>query len=316
MQGYFNNNKKDPDRDRLRYGDSELAIQSLIYPDLQANAFLVLADGTAVAEEAYLNALNPAALGLSLKLPIGITLGRRKAAFGRTNQLHPHSWLYASQPLVLKNLVADESLTGDGISVSYLFPVKQFLQLEVGNWGLSEKPDAAVQPTGAGFRDKFTTGRLWTAREIAGGSLEVGTSYAGGKGSDFYAPSTVGIQSVDFNYRKSHGSAGRLLLRGEYLEHRQKFSDNTAKYNGFYLFADQRLDALLSYGVRYDDSQNPAELSAKHDKSATFIVTKNLTEQTLTRLELTHGDRFGIKNFNEVRLQLIFGMGPHTHNLD
>jgi len=114
-------------------------------------------------EEAYLTLLK---LGPGLSARVGKT----KANFGRTNLLHKHSYLYTTQARVLANLVAPESLSGQGVNLSYLVPTRGnlFAQVDAGYWGSPEKPEGLGDPAtealsgpGSAFRDRFGTARLW-----------------------------------------------------------------------------------------------------------------------------------------------------------
>jgi hypothetical protein len=112
--GHVGNDKRDPERDRLRLDEVEIGIQSYVYPGIRADAFIVFADDEAVVEEGFLTVQN---LGRGLSAQVG----RRKVPFGRVNQLHPHSWLYTVQPYVLSNLVSGASRSdGDGAFAAYL----------------------------------------------------------------------------------------------------------------------------------------------------------------------------------------------------
>lgn len=349
LVGHTGNDRRDPDRDKLRFEEGELALQSFVYPGIRAQAFIVFADGEAVIEEGYLNAQNLGFVGLN-NVPVSLTLGRRKVPFGRVNQLHPHSWLYTVQPYALSNLVSGESLTGDGAYFSYLLPTgKLFAQLDAGFWSQSESTedfDAQADPSqaiitspGAGFQDKFGTVRLWTATEALGGSLEIGGSLAGGRGVG-YAPAGFGgaraarlpgrsrqtgdpltisprilLSGLDLTYRRAGRGASRFLLRGEYLNHRQKEGDFSQTAQGYYVFADQRLNAQNEIGLRYDWSEFPYA-PGLHESAVSLIGTHQFTEQFYARVQLIQGERPGKSSFTEGWLQFVFGFGPHTHTLE
>ena len=352
LVGHTGNDRRDPDRDKLRFDEGELALQSFVYPGIGAQVFIVFSgDGEAVVEEAYLNAQNLSLVGLN-NVPVSLTVGRRKVPFGRVNQLHPHSWLYTVQPYVLSNLVSGESLTGDGASFSYLLPTgKLFAQLDAGFWSQSEATEdfdtetdpsqAIVTSPGAGFKDKFGTVRLWTAAEVLGGALEIGGSIAGGRGVG-YTPAGFGgasaarfksrsrqagggdpltisprilLSGVDLTYRRTGLRASRLLLRGEYLRHRQKEGDFSQTAEGYYVFADQRFDAQNGIGLRYDWSEFPYA-PGLHESAVSLIGTHQFTEQFYARVQLIQGERPGKRSFTEAWFQLVFGFGPHTHTLE
>ena len=322
VKGLFTSDKSNPDRNKFLFDSGELAIQSFVYPGIKQDAFIVFGNGETAVEEGYVTVQN---LNFA-HLPLSAVVGRRKAPFGRVNQLHPHSWNYIEPPVVLKNLVADESLSGDGGYLSYLFPSKQFLQLDLGYWGQPKAVEGGTKPTnGAGFRDTFSTVRLWASTKLAGGELELGASDARGKGADYiiirpgeaftttFTPQNT-LQGLDLTYRVGQKDSNRLMIRSEYLQHEQKAFLATFKTSGYYVSADQRYGPFRSLGLRYDNSGSP--YSYGREKSFSLIQTHQLTEQTYLRLQATHGDRPNEKGFNELRLQWVWGVGPHTHSLE
>jgi hypothetical protein len=328
FRGHLSSDKRDQNREKLRLEEAELGIQSFVYPEIKLDTFIVFDGlGGVAVEEGYLTFQKLAVL----KQTLSAVVGRRKVPFGRVNQLHPHSWLYDVQPYVLTNLVAPESLTGDGAYLSYLLPTgKIFTQLETGFFSLSVPPDALaanpepttqiVESPGAGFADKFVTARLLTAIEALGGSVELGGSYAGGRGQGYALDSErsvrpdVRLSGLDLTYRHAGAGSSRLLLRGEYVRHQQTDGDFHHTADGWYVLADQRLDAFTSVALRYDTSAFP--YAPGHERGVSLIATHQLTEQTYTRLQLIHGSRPGASNVNEIHLGLVWGVGPHTHNLE
>ncbi len=351
FNGLVSNDKRDPERDSFSVDEVELAFQSFVYPGVRADVFFVFAGEEAVVEEAFLTAQNLGIRGL----PLSATLGRRFVPFGRVNQLHPHSYPYVVRPNALTNLVAEEALTGDGGYLSYLFPTRFFAQLDLGLWnnggghgheeeeGEEEAEDGIVRGEGAGFENKFFTARLWTAFPLGGGDLEVGGSYARGKGEELtllgdgngngeantlsasrlrgrqvgglLVQPTIDLSSFDLSYRRAGRGASRLLLRGEYVHHRQKDGSFSEKSDGYYVFADQLFNARDSLGARYDWSEFP-NAPGLHESAVSLIATRRFTEQSYARVQLINGQRPGKKSFTEVWFQVVFGMGPHTHSLE
>lgn len=322
--GGLSSDKRNELRNRIVLEEAEIGIQSFVYPGVKADAFIVMPRDNghqAELEEAYLTALN---LGKGLSMRVG----KSKVPFGRVNQLHPHSWLYVTQPSALANLLAPESLTGEGAYLSYLIPTpgKLFAQLDAGYWNGAEKAEfgdpsdtsTIFHGAGAAFDDRFSTLRLWTSYPLKPNTeLELGASYARGAGAippgETIRP-RVGVTGADLSYRVFQGNNKRLLLRGEYLWRRSARPDYPTA-QGFYLLADQRLDAYREFGLRYDWSEFPYAPGLR-ESSMSAIFTNQLTEQTYLRLQLTHGSRPGKHSYNEMWLQWVWGVGPHTHNLE
>jgi hypothetical protein len=333
FSGQLSNDKRDMNRNKFRLDEAELGIQSFVYPGIRLDTFTIFTDGEAFVEEAYLTFQNVS----FMRQNFSVIAGRRKSPWGRVNQLHPHSWLYIVQPYVLSNLVSQESLTGDGAYLSYLLPTKKiFAQLDLGYWSQSEESEdittdfnpseGIITSPGAGFEDRYQTVRLWTAAETMGGHLELGGSVAYGRGVRYDLPlgnseegatsvhPTTTLSGLDLTYRRAGRGASRLLLRSEYVHHQQKDGSFKRNTEGFYVSADQRISPFNSFAVRYDESAFP--FAPGKERGISLIGTHQITEATLFRAQLIHGSRPGQRNFDELHFQLIFGVGPHTHNLE
>jgi hypothetical protein len=319
--GKVSSDKRDEQRNRLRLTEAELAIQGYVYPEVKADCFITMspAEGEdANVEEAYLSYL-ALAKGLTAQV------GRKHVPFGRTNLVHNHSWLYTHQPLVLRNLVAEESLTGDGINFSYLLPTppNYFAQLDLGTWTgdgageVTELPDLMVGP-GASFADRFYTARLWASHALRENTeLELGGSYANGSASGLAleGDGDARLTGVDLSYRHFGEGTSRTLLRGEMVWRREEVGTTSDRAKGYYLFANRRPDKYSSWGVLYDWSEFP-QAPNLHESAASLIYTKQFSEQYYMRLQGTHGSRPGDSSYNELALQWVWGIGPHTHNLE
>jgi hypothetical protein len=79
--------------------------------------------------------------------------------------------------------------------------------------------------------------------------------------------------------------------------------------------ADQRFNPQLSLGARYDWSEFPYA-PGLHESAVSLIGTYQLNERFYGRVQLIRGERPGKSNFTEAWFQIVFGVGPHTHNLE
>jgi hypothetical protein len=316
--GKLTDDNLDPNRQKLQLSEAEIGIQGYVYPNVKADAFITMspAEGaSAQVEEAYLSYLG-------VKKGMNFYVGQKHVPFGRTNLLHNHSWLYIRQPLAISNLVDSESLTGQGAAVSYLIPTHSslFAQLDLGTWANGDSAEESSLPgegnLGANFSDRFNTARLWTGHPMGeNGELELGGSWAGGKSSDDPLSDHVTLTGVDLTYRHFGEADKRLLLRGEsFWRHGSLDSDgNTA--TGYYLFGNYRPTKYGSIGLLYDWSEFP-QASNLHESAMSLILTKQFSEQYYLRLQGIHGSRPDANSFNELWLQWVWGVGPHTHNLE
>ena len=321
-KGKFTDDKNDPDRQKLLLSEAEIGIQGYVYPNVKADAFFTASpaeDEPFGVEEAYLSYLG-IANGLNFYV------GQKHVAFGRTNLLHNHSWLYTRQPTVISSFVAPESLIGQGGSISYVIPTNcnLFAQLDLGTWANGESgeqsdlPDIVVGP-GANLTNRFSTARLWTSYPTGiNNELELGGSWAGGKSEE--DPLTletdyVHLHGVDLSFRHFGGGSNRTLLRSEYFWRSGTTDSNDATAKGYYVFGNYRWNKYGSIGLLYDWNEFPQAVDL-HESSMSLILTKQFSEQYYVRLQAIHGSRPDCGNYNECWLQWVWGVGPHTHNLE
>ncbi|MDH7602314.1 MAG: hypothetical protein QHI38_09220 [Armatimonadota bacterium] len=320
----FTDDKADPDRQKLQLTEAELALQSYVYPEVRLDAFI--AGCPAEHEHSHFHIHEAYVTYIGLKQNLNVMIGQKFVPFGRVNQLHNHSWLYARQPLVLSNLVAPESLAGQGILLDYNLPVSEnlFARVDVGFWAngseseQSDLPNIMVGP-GADLTDRFRTIRLWLGKSVAEtAELEAGWSWAGGRSEEdaaTLARNYVHLRGVDISYRRFGRGARRLLLRGEYVWRKGTLDSGGASAVGYYLFANYRWDRYNSIGLLYDWSKFPQD-TFKHESAVSFILTHQFSEQYYVRLQATMGSRPNAGSYNELWLHWAWGIGPHTHNLE
>ncbi|MCL5103860.1 MAG: hypothetical protein M1133_07075 [Armatimonadetes bacterium] len=321
-KGKLTDDKRDPEKQKLQLSEAELGIQGYVYPNVKADAFITGSpseNSPFQVEEAYLTYLG-------VTKGLNFYVGKKHVPFGRTNLLHNHSWLYTRQPLVISNFVAGESLSGQGADFSYLVPTHSnlFAQLDLGTWGNGDEGEESNLPNivagpGANLTDRFNTARLWTSYPVSQNSeLELGGSWAGGKSNE--DPITaltdyVHIKGVDLSYRHFGEGSSRLLLRGEQFWRNGTTDSNDATANGYYLFGNYRWNKYGSIGLLYDWSEFPQAVNL-HESALSLILTKQFSEQYYLRLQAIHGERPDSGLFNELWLQWVWGVGPHTHNLE
>jgi len=321
-KGKATTDQNDPAKQKIQLTEAELGIQGYVYPNVKADAFIAGSpseNSPFQVEEAYLTYLG-------LTKGLNFYVGEKHVAFGRTNLLHNHSWLYTRQPLVISNFIAPESLAGQGAAISYLVPTRSnlFAQLDLGTWAngnegeQSDLPNIVVGP-GANVTDRFNTARLWTSYPVTQNSeLELGGSYLDGKSNE--DPLTlqtdyVHIKGVDLSYRHFGEGSKRLLLRGEQFWRNGTTDSDDTTARGYYLFANYRPTKYGSVGLLYDWSEFP-QATNRHESAMSLIFTKQFSEQYYMRLQAIHGSRPDDPHYNELWLQWCWGVGPHTHNLE
>lgn len=329
MKGHLSSDERDEGRDSLRVSEVELGVQGWVYPNVKADAFLTASpeeEAPFGVEEAYLTYVG---LGSGLNL----YAGKKQVAFGRTNLVHSHSWPYVNQPLVLRDLVAEESLLGEGAAASYLLPTNSglFAQLDVGTWtasaghsheheeeGEDGEHEHVVRGTGAGFNRRFNTARLWASYPATEQSeVEIGGSYAEGPVEMASVPGEgrARLTGADLSYRHYGEGNRRLLLRGEAFRRREESDLGASAAKGYYLFGSYRTDKYNSLGLLYDWSEFP-QAPGLHESALSLILTRQFSEQYYLRLQGVRGSRPGADPYSELWLEWVWGVGPHTHNLE
>jgi hypothetical protein len=159
--------------DGFDLSEAEVAFESTIDPYAKMNLFLTFpaSESPEVEEGAVTTLALPAALQLKG--------GRFKSAFGRWNTLHTHAFPTVERPLALENYFGAESLTNDGLSLSWLVP---------NPWGLYL--DSTTEAGTARGNPSFNSAEralTWSERlsvlfnPTVNATIETGASYASGR---------------------------------------------------------------------------------------------------------------------------------------
>jgi hypothetical protein len=331
--------KRNEDRNSLGL-EGEIGLQGYVYPNVKYDGYFVASpneDEAFGVEEGYLTFLG-------VRKGLNVQVGRKFAPFGRTGELHPHSWSYSRQLLARQALVAPENLVGQGVNFNYTLPTskKFFTRLSLGAFSGGEEASTRFNAfdttdpfegglpsgTGAGL-DRFYNARLWAGTSLSSkDELEFGISHARGRstieslvdidgdGNETLAESVgrVNLTGADISFRRFTGSNSRLLLRGEYFKYKPR-NLPTSSAAGYYGLANYKFNKYNDVGLLFENTEFPNAPGQK-EKAASLIYTRQFNERYFIRLQGTHGDRPGEKNYNELRLQFVAGLGPHTHELE
>ncbi|RYG70365.1 hypothetical protein EON80_08090 [bacterium] len=337
-QYLFSNDKRDEGRNSLDM-EGELGVQGFVYPNVKYDTFITGNPGEEEfgIEEGYMTYLG-AAKGLNVQI------GRKFVPFGRTGELHPHSWLYSRQFLARQNLVAGEALAGNGINLNYLLPTgkKLFARLSLGAFSAGEGAGARINSSdpsdpfeggapnrvGSGL-SRFYNARLWLSKPLGqSDEVELGFSRAQGRASlenlsgvdpdgnetvdD--AAGRVKLTGIDFSYRHFSGVNKRFLLRSELFKYKPR-NLPTTDAEGYYMMGNYRFNRFDNVGLIYEKSDF-ANAPGLKEKATSLIYTHAFSERYYVRMTGIHGDRPGENNYNEGRVQFVIGLGPHTHELE
>ena len=320
--------------------EGEIGIQGYVYPNVKYDTFIVANPGEDEKfgiEEGFLTFLG-------VRPGLNVQIGRKFAPFGRTGEQHPHSWMYSRQLLARQALVAGEALVGQGVNLNYTLPTGKnfFARLSLGAYSGGEEASArfnAFEPdepfeggfpggTGAGF-SRFYTARLWAGTALSErDELEFGVSYANGRSEievledvDIDGNETVGgasgkvrLSGADISFRRFLGTNKRLLVRGEYFKYKPK-NLPTSSADGYYGLVNYKYNKFNDIGLLLERTEFP-NVPGEEEKALSLIYTRQFNERYYIRLHGTRGDRPGEGNYNELRIQFVAGLGPHTHKLD
>lgn len=136
--------------------EAEIAISATVDHYFDATTyFAVTSDGSIEVEEAWLQ---------TRSLPAGLRVkaGKLFSGIGYTNDKHPHSWGFADQNLVYRNLLGDHGLQDTGVQLTWLPELPVYLQLGVETLQGSQEKLGALVEDGEALEAKDSGPRLFT----------------------------------------------------------------------------------------------------------------------------------------------------------
>jgi len=335
IDGHVSSENSDDTRNRLEFNEVETAFQGYIYPEMKADVFLALHkhDGTYESEicEAKVSFLR-------LTEGLSAEVGKIHVDFGKLNKAHSHIRAMTDQPAVLTNFLGEHSLNPQGGTLKYLLPLPFYAQLQAGAWQgaphehhvdgerttevtdtSNNNVDVILAPEDSSEfspADKIYTSRLNASFPLsAGAELELGTSFLKSKGSHYeHHKDNVKIAGADFTLKFWPTTYKRLTLQGEYMHLIRSVPVGNLKRDGLYAFANYRHSKYWDFGARFDYAEN-AFPDVTFERDYSLIATRHLTETTTLRAQYKYINLSGDKA-KEGWVQLIFGLGPHSHELE
>lgn len=323
----FSNNENDTERNRLTIKGVELALQGYIYPEMRADVFLAMHRH---AEHMETEICEAKVSFLKIFNNLTAEIGKIHVNFGKINKIHQHHRPYVDQPQVIKNFFSEHGLVGEGVCLSYLFPLPFFAQFDVGIWRVPLRhhhEETEESENEFGFADEVYTSKLWLSfpiKEIS--ELELGLNGAVGKGSHYiHHKDEVKVVGVDLTYKLWPAAHTRFVFQNELFYLIRNIPLGDIKRFGFYSYLGYKFNKYWSAGIRYDDTEDVfphldetgkenVSLSER-TRDVSVILTKNLTETTSLRAQYKYYFE-GPKDVHEGYLQVIFGIGSHSHMLE
>jgi hypothetical protein len=314
---------RDHDRANFDFRAAELGLSASIDPFARGYAIITGSpDGLEVEEAAI----------VTTSLPYNLTVkgGRFFADFGRLSKFHDHDLPFVNRPVVLDRFVGGES-RADGVEVSYLLPIEQYVTLTAGMYNKMGADNDRVSDTVPRGLGKFTyLGRAATFLNLSDAqSVDVGLSYA-------YTPRVViddkaerHLAGIDITYRYvplSQAAYRGLVWGTEVLFNREKRpvggfpTDPTAppptdfeRRNawGLYSYLEARLTRRFYPGFLFDFAQD-IDRAVGDTKAYSPYLTVWLSEFQRLRLQYTYLDQPGAHE-NQFFLQWTAVLGSHVH---
>jgi hypothetical protein len=128
-------------------------------------------------------------------------------------------------------------------------------------------------------------------------------------------PRETRLQGFDVTFfRQWPQSYHKLKWQNEFLF--GDIDEYDTRSTGLYSLLQLTLDKNWEIGGRYDWSQSPAD-DTEHEWAVGPFVTYYFNESFYTRAQYRHRSMFEEnEEENTVYLQLVWGMGPHSHRLE
>jgi len=258
----------------LNYG--ELYLYAPVDPYFDLYATIPFSEEGSELEEAY---------AVTRGLPFGFQLkvGKFRSSFGRLNAQHPHTWDFATQPLINKVFLGEDGLVEKGIGLNWLAPTPFYLLF--GAEVLQGENEQSFNYKGFTIEDpndpnnifevknrsvpNLYIGYVKTSFDISNLSILTGISYAQGRHREaedhegFDAKTK--LYGLDLTTRYQIDSVRYISLQGEYMYRDQKgkrygfdsggnlyMQDISKKQGGFYLQLVGRINKQWRVGIQYN----------------------------------------------------------------
>ncbi len=311
-----------------------MSFQGYIYPKMRADVFLALHKH----DDGYEAEICEAKASFLEVLPgLSAQAGKINVDFGRINKFHAHHRPMADQPSVITYFLGDHGLAGQGLALSYLLPLPFYAEVKGGAWTIpphhhhpgdentAQIPDITgstvtvpviIESDEFSVADKAYTGRLLTSFALGGKSeILMGFNALKGRGSLHASQKDdVRITGADLTLKHWPSSYARWTFQNEWFHLRREIPVGTLDRDGLYSLLNYRWSKYWDAGIRFDYSENALPVISR-ERVYSAILTRHLTGTTHARLQYRHKNVDGDKA-NEGWVQLSFGIGPHSHELE
>ncbi|MFQ5647377.1 MAG: hypothetical protein ACE5GM_10635 [bacterium] len=319
---YFTDDKSRPDRNKTRVREGEIALQGWLYPGIRGD-FYATFEQEYEADRTVNTSVDLEAATISfLDLPLDQTAkaGRMFVEFGEMNKIHQHHRSTVDQPLVLEHFFGNHSWIDDGVQVTALIPNPLDLYWMIEANYLNGRPlnlhegehEGEEEPPGEDplpVDDNMLIARSFLNIPSGDNSMDLNLSYslAVQEGED------LKMHSLGASYKyRIPDSFKSLSLKNEYIIY-----DNTLlhiKSSGGYSQAKFSWNAYWDFGGRFDWAEF-SDSGSSHSTGGSAFLTYNFTETTYLRGQYRIRYEPGNNKYDEFFLQIVWGIGPHSHRL-
>ena len=315
---------RDKQKGNFEFRSGELGLSANVDPFTRGYAILNgTPDGIEVEEAAI----------VTTALPYNLTVkgGRFFADFGRLSKFHDHDLPFVNRPVVLNTFVNGES-RADGVEVSYLAPLSQYLTLTYGMYNkLGAENERVDDLVPRNFSEFTYMGRAATFVNLNdANSLDVGTTYAYTPKVQLDQNHVRHLAGVDLTYRYvplSQAAYRGLIWGTEFLynhenrpiggfpEHGTDSEEPLSFRNrdafGLYSYVEARITRRFSLGFLLDWAQS-IDPGIKSTIDYTPYLTIWASEFQRIRLQYTRFEGPG-DHANQFFLQWTVILGSHVH---
>lgn len=316
---------KENERGNFEFRAAELGLSANIDPFARGYAIITGSSSGFDVEEAAI---------VTTSLPYNLTVkgGRFFAEFGRLSKFHDHDLPFVNRPVALDRFVGGES-QADGVEVSWLSPLSQYLTVTLGAYNKLGADNQRVDNTVPRDFSKFTyLVRPATFFSLTdSNSIDLGASYAYTPKVDTFTQDGVEqlrngklreLAGVDLTYRYTPLSQAQyrgLIWGTEALYNREdpNVGDDTTpvfrRRDAFsmYSYVEARLTRRYYPGFLFDFAQDPNRIQGE-TKAYSPYFTIWLSEFQRLRLQYTYNDE-PQNHENQFFVQWTAVLGSHVH---
>lgn len=315
----------------------EIAFQNYLYPSIKADVFTAIhkedsGERNLELEEAYLTFFDVYGLlvpNTERQTGLGAIAGKKLLGIGKTNSLHPEQLDFVDRPMVIQQFYGgQEGLSAEGAQLNYILPLPFFSQVEIGYWTANtghsheeeeldeehEENEEEHHEHSIEYSNRILSSRLWNSFALSSyEELQFGINYLLGNASSSIENEQQQSYGTDITYTKTFANNNNKLLKiqSEYfLAKYGEEGESRETQSGYYISSNYKFNRFYSVGTRFGHlGQHGNEGEMKDQWS--FLLNRQLTETTKFRFQYNTGE--GVEN--TFYIQLIFGMGPHSHVL-